>query len=109
MNLHLKQCRNQHESDHQQQPPSANIPKLHLHHHHHQHPSPLPLLVPHHHCKSSSNNLPPLPHSSFTFPSSAAVPPQLLQSIENTTILHSPSYFLHHPLRHFSHYQPPCE
>ncbi|KAB2087145.1 hypothetical protein ES319_A04G082400v1 [Gossypium barbadense] len=116
MNLHLKQCRNQHESDHQQQPPSANIPKLHLHHHHHQHPSPLPLLVPHHHCKSSSNNLPPLPHSSSTFPSTlifrymlagAAVPPQLLQSIENTTILHSPSYFLHHPLRHFSHYQPP--
>ncbi|KAG8501058.1 hypothetical protein CXB51_003152 [Gossypium anomalum] len=170
MDLHLKQCRNQHESDHQQPPTSANIPKLHLHHHHHQHPSPLPLLVhhhqhpsplpllvPHHHCKSSSNNLPPLPHSSSTFPSrfsekfstpkfgkflaslldfcllrmgsffslsqwqelelqafifrymlaGAAVPPQLLQSIENTTILHSPSYFLHHPLRHFSHYQPP--
>ncbi|XP_012441744.2 growth-regulating factor 3 isoform X1 [Gossypium raimondii] len=133
MDLHLKQCRNQHESDHQQPPPSANIPKLHFHHHHHQHPSPLPLLVPHHHCKSSSNNLPPVPHSSSTFPSrmgsffslsqwqelelqalifrymlaGAAVPPQLLQSIENSTILHSPSYFLHHPLRHFSHYQPP--
>ncbi|TYG73752.1 hypothetical protein ES288_D04G127000v1 [Gossypium darwinii] len=94
---------------------------------------PLPLLVPHHHCKSSSNNLPPLPHSSSTFPSrmgsffslsqwqelelqalifrymlaGAAVPPQLLQSIENSTILHSPSYFLHHPIRHVSHYQPP--
>ncbi|KAB2034953.1 hypothetical protein ES319_D04G119000v1 [Gossypium barbadense] len=37
----------------------------------------------------------------------AAVPPQLLQSIENSTILHSPSYFLHHPIRHVSHYQPP--
>ncbi|KAG4152102.1 hypothetical protein ERO13_D04G103100v2 [Gossypium hirsutum] len=133
MDLHLKQCRNLHESDHQQPPPSANIPKLHFHHHHHQHPSPLPLLVPHHHCKSSSNNLPPLPHSSSTFPSrmgsffslsqwqelelqalifrymlaGAAVPPQLLQSIENSTILHSPSYFLHHPIRHVSHYQPP--
>ncbi|KAJ9181425.1 hypothetical protein P3X46_009557 [Hevea brasiliensis] len=35
----------------------------------------------------------------------AAVPPELLQSIKKS-LLHSPPYFLHHPLQQYSYYQP---
>ncbi|EEF28270.1 conserved hypothetical protein [Ricinus communis] len=35
----------------------------------------------------------------------AAIPPELLQPIKKS-LLHSPPYFLHHPLQHYSYYQP---
>ncbi|WCJ34354.1 growth-regulating factor 3 [Euphorbia peplus] len=35
----------------------------------------------------------------------ATVPPELLQPIKKS-VLHSPPYFLHHPLQHYSYYQP---
>ncbi|XVE96481.1 hypothetical protein REPUB_Repub02eG0225600 [Reevesia pubescens] len=35
----------------------------------------------------------------------AAVPPELLQPIKRS-VLHPPAYFVHHPLQHYSHYQP---
>ncbi|XP_021657952.2 growth-regulating factor 3 isoform X2 [Hevea brasiliensis] len=35
----------------------------------------------------------------------AAVPPELLQPIKKS-VLRSPPYFLHHPLQHYSYYQP---
>ncbi|XWS55970.1 hypothetical protein CRYUN_Cryun09bG0046100 [Craigia yunnanensis] len=134
MDLHLKQWRNQHESEQQ---PSAKIPKLLLDPHHQQqhqqHPSgysALPLFVPEPNSKISSSNLPALPDSNTRFTrmgsyfslaqwqelelqaliyrymlAGAAVPPELLQSIKKS-LLHSPTYFLHHPLQHYSHYQP---
>ncbi|KAK6244568.1 hypothetical protein QUC31_010977 [Theobroma cacao] len=135
MDLHLKQWRNQHESEQQ---PSAKIPKLLLdpHHQHQQqqqqHPSEssaLPLFVPEPNSKISSN-LSAVPDSTTRFPrmgsyfslaqwqelelqaliyrymlAGATVPPELLQPIKKS-LLHSPAYFLHHPLQHYSHYQP---
>lgn len=38
----------------------------------------------------------------------AAVPPELLQPIKKS-LLHSPPYFLHHPLQQYSYYQPACK
>ncbi|XVF07725.1 hypothetical protein REPUB_Repub06bG0164400 [Reevesia pubescens] len=143
MDLHMKQWRNQHESEQQ---PSAKTPKLlhdpHNQHQQHQqqqqqqqqqqHPSgssALTLFVPEPNSKISSN-LSALPDSNPRFSrmgsyfslaqwqelelqaliyrymlAGAAVPPELLQPIKKS-LLHSPTYFLHHPLQHYSHYQP---
>lgn len=38
----------------------------------------------------------------------AAVPHELLQPIKKS-LLHTPSYFLHHPLQHYPHYRPACK
>lgn len=38
----------------------------------------------------------------------AVVPPELLQPIKKSLVNSSP-YFLHHPLQHYSHFQPACE
>ncbi|XVF55668.1 hypothetical protein PTKIN_Ptkin06aG0055500 [Pterospermum kingtungense] len=99
----------------------------------HQHPSSgssaLPLFVPEPNSKISTN-LSALPDSTSKFTrmgsyfslaqwqelelqaliyrymlAGAAVPPELLQPIKKS-LLHSPSYFLHHPVQHYSHYQP---
>ncbi|XP_021908703.1 growth-regulating factor 3 isoform X2 [Carica papaya] len=132
MDLHLKQWRNQHESEQQ---PSAKIPKLLLDPHQ-QNPSAsasaslaLPLFVPEQ-PSTKLTNLSALPDSSSRFPkmgsyfslaqwqelelqaliyrymlAGAAVPPELLQPIKKS-LLHSSPYFLHHPLQHYAHYQP---
>ncbi|KAH7512121.1 growth-regulating factor 3 isoform X2 [Ziziphus jujuba] len=133
MDFHLKQWRNQHESEQQH---SAKIPKLLLETHQpHQQPEPsgpaLPLFVPEPNSKIS--NLSAFPGATsaptrFTRMGSyfslaqwqelelqalifrymlagAAVPPELLQPIKKS-LLHTP-YFLHHPLQHYPHYQPP--
>ncbi|KAE8673043.1 Growth-regulating factor 3 [Hibiscus syriacus] len=121
MDLHLKQWRNQHESEQ----PSAKIPKLLLDHHH-QHPSSaLPLFVSDSNTKISGDlSATPLPDSNTRMGSyfslaqwqelelqaliyrymlaGAAVPPELLQPIKKS-LLYSSTYFLHH---HYSHYQP---
>ncbi|XP_022744142.1 growth-regulating factor 3 [Durio zibethinus] len=133
MDLHLKQWRNQHESEQQ---PSAKIPK-HLDPHHQQQQqqlppgsSSLPLFVPELNSKICSSNLSALPDSNTRFTgmasyfslaqwqelelqaliyrymlAGAAVPPELLQPIKKS-LPHSPTYFLHYPLQHYSHYQP---
>ncbi|XVF76255.1 hypothetical protein PTKIN_Ptkin13bG0251400 [Pterospermum kingtungense] len=139
MDLHLKQWRNQHESE--KQPTTAKIPKLLLdphdqHQQQQQHLSgsstALPLFVPELSSKvSGSNQLSaPLSDSNTRFTrmgsyfslaqwqelelqaliyrymlAGAAVPPELLQPIKKS-LLDSPAYFLHHPLQHYSHYQP---
>ncbi|KAJ8754010.1 hypothetical protein K2173_001908 [Erythroxylum novogranatense] len=145
MDLHLKQWRNQHQSE---QHPSSKMPKLldchQPHHHqqqHHQQPlsasSALPLFSPEPNSKFS--NLSAISADTTTatnigFPSKgmgshfslsqwqelelqaliyrymlagAAIPSELLQPIKKS-LLHSASYILHHPLQHFSHYQPAC-
>ncbi|XVE76013.1 hypothetical protein DITRI_Ditri12bG0138600 [Diplodiscus trichospermus] len=135
MDLHLKQWRNQHESEQQ---PSVKIPKLLLDHPHHQHQqqqhssgsSALPLFVPEPNSKISNTNLSPVPDSNTRFTrmgsyfslaqwqelelqaliyrymlAGAAVPPELLQPIKKS-LLQSPTHFLHHPLQHYSHYHP---
>ncbi|XWS43450.1 hypothetical protein CRYUN_Cryun16bG0104900 [Craigia yunnanensis] len=136
MDLHLKQWRNQYESEQQ---PSAKLPKRFLdpHQQHQQqqqqqHPSgssALPLFVPEPNSKIISN-LSAFPDSTSNFTrmgsyfslaqwqelelqaliyrymlAGAAVPAELLQPIKKS-LLHSPTYFLHHPLQHYSHYQP---
>ncbi|OMO82099.1 Growth-regulating factor 8 [Corchorus capsularis] len=133
MDLHLKQWRNnQHESDSEQHQPSAKIPKLLLDHHQ-QYPSAssaLPLFVPAEPNSSKTLSAVPPDHSNPRFPRMGSyfslaqwqelelqaliyrymlagfdVPQELLQPIKKS-LVHSPSYFLHHPLQHYSHYQP---
>ncbi|XP_021810099.1 growth-regulating factor 3 [Prunus avium] len=134
MDFHLKQWRNQqHESEEQH---SAKIPKLHLEPHPHSEPSgyALPLFVPEPNSKmistlsafsestpaSASTRFPKM-GSYFSFSqlqelelqalifrymlAGAAVPPELLQPIRKS-LLHSPPYFLHHPLQQYPHFQP---
>ncbi|KAG2686519.1 hypothetical protein I3760_09G009200 [Carya illinoinensis] len=132
MDFHLKQWRNQHESEQQH---SAKIPKLLLEPHPQQ-PQlsgpALPLFVPEPSSKISSLSAFPDSTSAAAtiFPrmgsyfslaqwqelelqalifrymlAGAAVPPELLQPIKKS-LVHSPPYFLHHPLQHYSHFQP---
>ncbi|XP_027353595.1 growth-regulating factor 3 [Abrus precatorius] len=126
MDFHLKQWRNQHESEEQH---STKMPKLLPESH--QHPqssaSALPLFVPESNSKVSTlsdstlatTNRFPRMGSYFSLAqwqelelqalifrymlAGAAVPPELLQPIKKS-LLHSPPFFLHHPLQH---YQPP--
>ncbi|XP_027915132.1 growth-regulating factor 3 [Vigna unguiculata] len=125
MDLRLKQWRNQHESEEQH---STKMPKLLPESH--QHPqtqssaSALPLFVPEPNSKVSTlsdstlaaTNRFPRMGSYFSLSqwqelelqalifrymlAGAAVPPELLQPIKKS-LLHSPHYFLHHPLQHY--------
>ncbi|XWS66721.1 hypothetical protein CRYUN_Cryun05aG0224800 [Craigia yunnanensis] len=135
MDLHLKQWRNRHESEQQPSAkiPKFLLDPHHQHQQQQQHPSgssALPLFVPEPNSKISSSNLSALPDSNTRFTrmgsyfslaqwqelelqaliyrymlAGAAVPPELLQPIKKSLLL-SPTYFLHHPLQHYSHYQP---
>ncbi|KAK7284895.1 hypothetical protein RJT34_19649 [Clitoria ternatea] len=122
MDFHLKQWRNQHESEEQH---STKMPKL-LPEPHQQHPaSALPLFVPEPNSKVSTLSDSTLATSTTRFPrmgsyfslaqwqelelqalifrymlAGAAVPPELLQPIKKS-LLHSSNYFLHHPLQHY--------
>ncbi|KAJ8899582.1 hypothetical protein K2173_018556 [Erythroxylum novogranatense] len=135
MDLHLKQCRNQNQSD---QHPPPKMPKLLLDSHYQQQqekeapPSGyLPLFASDPNCKIS--NLSAISTAKTTaarFPgmgsyfslaqwqelelqaliyrymlAGAAVPPELLHPIKKS-LLYSPPYFLHHSLRQFSHCEP---
>ncbi|KAG8647083.1 growth-regulating factor 3 isoform X1 [Manihot esculenta] len=132
MDFHLKQWRTQlHESEEQ---PSAKMPKLLMdpHQPHSQNPSaPLPLFLSESNSKisnlsalsdSTSAATPRFPRMEGSYFSlaqwqelelqaliyrymlaGAAVPPELLQPIKKS-LLHSPPYFIHHPLQHY--YQP---
>ncbi|GKV37530.1 hypothetical protein SLEP1_g45552 [Rubroshorea leprosula] len=120
MDLHLKQWRNQHESEQQQhQQHSVKIPKLLLDPHQ-QASSALPLFVPEPNTKISNLSA-AFPDSSTRYPrmgsyfswaqwqelelqaliyrymlAGAAVPPELLLPIKKSLPLHSHPYFLHH-------------
>lgn len=127
MDFHLKQWRNQHESE---EAPSGKMPRLLLD----QQPSgsALPLFVPEPNSKIS--NLSAFPDSTTTATrfsktggsyfslaqwqelelqalifrhmlAGAAVPPELLQLIKKSLLNHPP-YYLQHPLQHYQHYQP---
>ncbi|XP_034694886.1 growth-regulating factor 3 isoform X2 [Vitis riparia] len=124
MDFHLKQWRNQHESE---EAPSGKMPRLLLD----QQPSgsALPLFVPEPNSKIS--NLSAFPDSTTTATrfskqlrklgsrygkvsgflvsrhmlAGAAVPPELLQLIKKS-LLNPPPYYLQHPLQHYQHYQP---
>ncbi|GMI96648.1 growth-regulating factor 4 [Hibiscus trionum] len=125
MDLHLKQWRNQHESEQQ---PSAKLPKPLLDldlDPHPQHASALPLFASDSNTKFSSNLSAPVIDSNTRMGSyfslaqwqelelqaliyrymlaGAAVPPELLQPIKKSLLYSSSTYFLHHP---YSHYQP---
>ncbi|KAI4349003.1 hypothetical protein L6164_009662 [Bauhinia variegata] len=130
MDFHLKEWRNQHESEQQH---SAKMPKLLLEPH--QQPpssaSALPLFVPEPSSKVSTlSAFSDSTIATTSFPrmgnffsvaqwqelelqalifrymlAGATVPPELLQPIKKS-LLHSPAYFLHHPLQHYPHYQP---
>ncbi|KAK7337201.1 hypothetical protein VNO77_17763 [Canavalia gladiata] len=124
MDFHLKQWRNQHESEEQH---STKMPKLLPESH--QHPqssaSALPLFVPEPSSKVSTLSDSTLATPPNRFPrmgsyfslaqwqelelqalifrymlAGAAVPPELLQPIKKS-LLHSPHFFLHHPLQHY--------
>ncbi|TKY62022.1 Growth-regulating factor 4 [Spatholobus suberectus] len=126
MDFHLKQWRNQHESEEQH---STKMPKLLLPESHQQpqtqsSASALPLFVPEPNSKVSTlsdstlatTNRFPRMGSYFSLSqwqelelqalifrymlAGAAVPPELLQPIKKS-LLHSPHYFLHHPLQHY--------
>ncbi|KAJ4833350.1 hypothetical protein Tsubulata_042499 [Turnera subulata] len=135
MDLHLKQWRNQHESEQ----PTAKMPKLVLDPHppHQNPPDPsgspaLPLFVPESNTKFSNlsafsdstaaaTTRIPRMGSYFSLAqwqelelqaliyrymlAGAAVPPELLHPIKKS-LLHSPPYYLHHPLQHYSYCQP---
>ncbi|KAI4300434.1 hypothetical protein L6164_033815 [Bauhinia variegata] len=130
MDFHLKQWRNQHESEQQY---SAKMPKLLLEPH--QQPqssaSALPLFVPEPNSKVSTLSA----FSDSTMATTrfsrmgnyfsvaqwqelelqalifrymlagAPVPSELLQPIKKS-LVHSPAFFLNHPLQHYPHYQP---
>ncbi|XP_062166706.1 growth-regulating factor 3 isoform X2 [Alnus glutinosa] len=132
MDFHLKQWRNQHESEQQH---SAKIPKLLLEPQQQPQPSSasaaLPLFVPEPNSKISSMSAFPDSTSAATrftrmgsffslaqwqelelqalifryMMAGAAVPPELLQPIKKS-LLHTPPYLLHHPLQQYPHYQP---
>ncbi|CAH8363264.1 unnamed protein product [Eruca vesicaria subsp. sativa] len=128
MDLQLKQWRSQTESE--EQPSAAKIPK-HVFDQTQSHTATstaLPLFSP----EPTSSKLSSLSHdSSPRFPkmgsffswsqwqelelqaliyrymlAGAAVPQELLLPIKKSLLHLSPSYFLHHPLQHLSHYQP---
>ncbi|GAU16048.1 hypothetical protein TSUD_339190 [Trifolium subterraneum] len=95
MDFHLKQWRNQHESEEEQH--STKMPKLVLHHPAESHlqqqssvTSALPFLVP-----QSNTKL-----TNLYMLVGASVPTELLQPIQKS-LLHSSPYFLHHPLQHY--------
>ncbi|KAG5055659.1 hypothetical protein JHK85_008169 [Glycine max] len=132
MDFHLKQWRNQHESEEQH---STKMPKLLPESHQQQQPSAsaLPLFVPEPNSSkvstlsdstlasatmtsTTTNRLFPRMGSYFSLSqwqelelqalifrymlAGAAVPPELLQPIKKS-LLHSPHYYLHHPLQHY--------
>ncbi|AEC09248.1 unnamed protein product [Arabidopsis thaliana] len=134
MDLQLKQWRSQQQQQHQteseEQPSAAKIPK-HVFDQIHSHTATstaLPLFTP----EPTSSKLSSLsPDSSSRFPkmgsffswaqwqelelqaliyrymlAGAAVPQELLLPIKKSLLHLSPSYFLHHPLQHLPHYQP---
>ncbi|KAL2345193.1 hypothetical protein Fmac_006478 [Flemingia macrophylla] len=122
MAFHLKQWRNQRESEEQY---STKMPKLLPESHQQPQASALPLFVPEPISKVSTLSDSTFATTTNRFPrmgsyfslsqwqelelqalifrymlAGAAVPPELLQPIKKS-LLHSPHYFLHHPLQHY--------